>query len=121
VADLGIRFFVRSDFDRSVSIRYPRVDDSGRPVLDERGEPVLSSISRPGRIWIEQVGPTCSITWPMRSRATLPLDAWFNVQHVRRRLFGTLPEENADRIRQAGRRGSKTIIPNVSLSVLWDL
>lgn len=121
VADLGVRFFIRSDFDRSVSVRYPRVDDSGLPVIDEQGEPLFSSISRPGRIWIEQVGPTCSITWPMRYRATLHLDGWFNVQHIRRRLFGTLPEANAERIRHAGKRGSRTIIPNVSLSVLWDL
>lgn len=118
-ADVGLRFFVRRDFDRATTIRYDQVDDDGDVIVDESGVPLTSSISRPGRSWIEQIGPTCSITWPMRGLSTLRLDGWLNVQHVRRRVYGDLPESSAAIIREAGRRGDVKIIPNVSLTTSW--
>ena len=119
-ADVGFRFFVRRDFDRSTSIRYNRRDDEGEVIVGADGDPVQSSISRPGRSWIEQIGPTCSITWALRGLTTLRLDGWLNVQHVRRRLYGNLPEASADAIRAAGRRGDLMITPNVSLTTAWQ-
>ena len=118
-ADIGLRIYVRRDFDRSTTIRYDRTDESGELVLDEDGVPLQSSITRPGRSWIEQIGPTCSISWPMRGLSTLRLEGWLNVQHVRRRLYGTLPDGSASTIRRAGRRGDILIIPNVSLTTSW--
>ena len=120
-ADAGLRFYIRSDFDRATTIRYPRLDEAGVVVRNEDGEPVLSSITRPGRSWIEQIGPTCSISWPMAGLSTLRIDGWFNVQHVRRRLYGDLPEASADRIRRAGREGSRLIIPNVAMVATWRI
>jgi hypothetical protein len=117
-ADAGFRFYIRSDFDRSTSIRYPRIDEDGTAVLDEQGKPVLASISRPGRSWIEQMGPTCSIAWPL-GRSMLRIDGWLNVQHVKRRLYGDLPELSAERIRAAGRSGDRLIVPNVSMTTSW--
>ncbi len=118
-ADVGVRFYVRRDFDRSTTIRYERRDEAGAIVTDSDGRPLQSSITRPGRTWIEQVGPTCSISWPMRGLSTLRLDGWLNVQHVRRRPYGNLPEGLAEIILEAGRRGDMMIIPNVSLTTSW--
>ncbi len=120
VADVGMRFFIRSDFDRAATGQYPRVDDAGNELRDETGAVLLTSITRPGRKWIEQVGPTAALTW-MMGASTLRFDGWLNIQHVRRRLYGTLPEAAADRIRRAGRRGTRKIIPNVALTVVWHL
>jgi len=43
------------------------------------------------------------------------------VQHVRRRLYGGLPDADADRIRRTARRGTRKLIPNVALTVVWNL
>ncbi len=121
VADVGFRFFIRSDFDRAVTVRYDLVGADEAPLRDASGEPLTGSISRPGRAWIAQMGPTCAIIWPMQHNSRIRLDGWLNVQRVSQHLYGSLPEAAADRIRQSARRGTRTIIPNVSLSVLWNL
>lgn len=118
-ADVGFRFFVRRDFDRATTIRYARMGEDGEILTDSDGSPLQTSITRPGRSWIEQVGPTCSITWPLRGLSTLRLDGWLNVQHVRRRLYGSLPEGSRKIIQETGRRGDRMIIPNVSLTTSW--
>ncbi len=118
---VGARVFIRTDFDRSTTVRYPVVDEEGTVRLDENGEVLRTSITRPGRSWIEQIGPTCSITWPIRGLSTLRLDGWLNVQHVRRRLYGELPDDDAARIRSAGRSGDRKIIPNLSMVAMWRL
>lgn len=120
-ADVGLRVFIRSDFERTATVRYEQVDAAGNVLLDEQGDPLTASITRPGRTVIEQLGPTCSISWPMLGRSTLRIEGWLNVQHVRRRLFGDLPEERAERIRQAARSGDRKIIPNVSMVASWRL
>ena len=79
----------------------------------------MTSITRPGRQWIEQIGPTTAITWTMGD-SSVRLDGWFNVQHVRHRLYGALPEVSADRIRQAARKGTRKLIPNLALTVRWN-
>lgn len=121
IADVGVRMFIRSDFDRATSVRYPRVDADGAPVLDANGMRTFTSISRPGRTSIEQIGPTCSITWPLMDRSRLRLDGWLNVQRIRHRLFGDLPEGQEGAITRAASRGDVRVIPNVALSVLWTL
>lgn len=120
-ADIGLRVFIRSDFERAATVRYPRVDERGHVLLDSDGEPLTASITRPGRTVIEQIGPTCTITWPMRGPSSLRIEGWLNVQHVRRRLFGPLPEDSADRIQRAARQGERKIIPNVSMVASWRL
>ena len=120
LADVGLRFFIRSDYDRAARVRYPRVDEAGNELRDETGQVLFTSITRPGRQWIEQVGPTTAITWTMGA-SSLRLDGWFNVQHVRRRLYGALPEASADRIRRAARKGTRKLIPNLALTVRWNL
>lgn len=121
VADLGLRVFVRRDFDRATTVRYPRREEDGSPVLDEEGEQSFGTISRPGRTWIQQIGPTCSVTWPLMERSRLRLDGWLNVQRVNHRLYGALPEHLDQVIRRAASRGTVRIIPNVAMSILWNL
>jgi hypothetical protein len=121
VAEVGLRFFIRSDFDRAVTVRYPRLNADGLIDRDEEGRPILTSITRPGQSWIEQIGPTCSISWPMAYDSRLRFDGWFNVQHVRQVVYGELPEASADRIRRAGRAGTKKVFPNLTLTMLWKL
>ena len=119
LADVGLRFFVRRDYDRAVTVRYARVDEAGAVLRDEAGRVLYTSIARPGQTRIGQAGPTCALTWPMRRGAALRLDGWLNVQHVRQRLYGALPEGAADRIRRAARRGARKVIPNLALTMVW--
>lgn len=120
-ASIGARLFVRSDFERAVTVRYDIRNEDGTRQLDNAGKPVRGSITRPGRTIIEQAGPICSISWPMPGRSALRLEGWLNVQHVRRRLFGMLPEARADHIRQAARAGDRKVIPNISMVASWRL
>ena len=120
-AELGMRAFVRRDFNRAATVRYPRVDDAGDPVREPDGSVVLNTITRPGREWIEQFGPTAAVEWPMRDGSAIRLDGWIQVQRIRQRLFGALPPDDADRIRTAARRGARRFIPNLSMSVLWRM
>lgn len=119
-AEVGMRLFIRSDYSRAVTVRYARVDEAGIILRDETGATLLTSITRPGREIIEQVGPTCAIAWPMRRNSTLRLDGWVNVQRVRHRLYGDLPEAAASRIKRAARRGTRKLIPNLALTMLWN-
>ncbi|MEX2401402.1 MAG: hypothetical protein WD423_11570 [Rhodothermales bacterium] len=120
-ADVGLRLFIRTDFERSATVRYPAVDDDGTALLDPNGEPIETGITRPGRTIIEQIGPTCSISWPMGGGSSLRVDGWLNVQHVRRALYGQLPEQDVERIRRAAHRGQRKIIPNLSMVASWSL
>lgn len=107
-AEVGGRFYVRRDFERSVTVRY-----------ESQGTP--RSVSRPGRAWIVQVGPTAALAWPMRGGATLRVDGWLVRQHVFQHLYGELPEASAEAIRAVARRGRRQTIPNVALSLRWQL
>ncbi|RMH58907.1 MAG: hypothetical protein D6685_11660 [Bacteroidetes bacterium] len=118
-AEIGLRAFIRSDFDRATSVRYPAVDEAGAVRRDDDGAILYRRISRPGRTWIEQIGPTCALAWPMPGGSRLRLDGWLNLQRVHHRLYGALPEAAADRIRRAARRGSRTLIPNLMMTVDW--
>ncbi|GIV61662.1 MAG: hypothetical protein KatS3mg044_0528 [Rhodothermaceae bacterium] len=118
-AEVGLRFFIRSDYDRATTVRYERLDEAGNVVRDENGLALTTTITRPGRMRIEQLGPTTSIVWSMRGGSALRLDGWLTIQHVRRFLYGTLPEDDAARIRAAGRRGTRTLIPNLAVTALW--
>lgn len=121
VADVGVRFFIRSDYDRATTVRYARLADDGTVLHDELGNVIMTSLSRPGRERIDQIGPTCALTLPLRNASALRLDGWLNVQRVWQHLYGDLPEATADHIRRSGRRGTRKIIPNLSLTVLWNL
>ena len=118
--EIGWRVYMRSNYSRTATVRYERVGPDGEPVRDETGRALTSSISRPGRRWIRQMGPTGTLTW-QRGRSSVRLEAWANFQHVSHRLYGDLPEQSADRIRAAARRGTRRLIPLVALAVTWEL
>lgn len=120
IADVGLRIFIRTDFDRSTSVRYRRLDAAGNVLRDENGQVLTGRISRPGRQWIEQIGPTASIMWSMNGASMVRLDGWLNVQHIRWQLYGDLPEASADEIIRAAERGTRKVIPNLLLTVVWN-
>ncbi len=120
LADVGWRLFVRTDFDRVLSVRYPLQDADGNDLFDDQGHVRTTTISRPGRRWIEQQGPTAGLVWTVGA-SRLRLDAWANMQRIRRRLYGTLPDNAADSIRAAARTGTRKLIPTVALTVSWVL
>lgn len=120
VADIGFRVFIRTDYERAATVRYVRLDENGNEMLDEMGQPLFTTITRPGRQWIEQVGPTAAITWPMARGSALRLDGWVNIQHIRRRLYGLLPDATADHIRHTARSGTRTLLPNVRMTAVWN-
>lgn len=102
-AEIGLRYFIRSDYDRSATVSYG----------DDR-----ATITRPGRRRIDQIGPTTTILWPMRKGTSIRLDGWAVVQRVSTRLYGVLPEEQAPTIRRAADRGTRSLIPNLTVSML---
>ena len=110
--ELGWRAFLRSDYDRAITVRYQRPNDLETEL---RG-----TITRPGKRWIIQSGPSAAIYW-IRGQTTLRLDTWANWQRLRYRLYGQLPPANKESIQQSARRGTRRLIPLVSLSIFWTL
>jgi hypothetical protein len=108
-AEIGVRAFVRTDYSRSLTIRYDRDDGASMGV-----------VARPGRTTIRQIGPTTSLALPMRTfAATLRVEGWYVWQRVSERLYGALPPADARAIRRAARRGRSTVLPNLRLSVTY--
>ena len=107
--ELGWRIFLRSDYDRAVTVQF-RLPDGV----------TTGSLTRTGKRWILQSGPSGAIYW-IRGQTTLRLDAWANWQQLRYRLYGQLPSTSAEVIQQAARRGTRRLIPLVSLRMLWSL
>jgi len=108
-AELGMRVFIRTDFDRVASVRYTIPDTDEEAV-----------ISRMGRKRIDQIGPTMAIVWPMRRNAYLRVDGWATFQQIAHRLYGDLPEGREQVIQNAARRGRRTMIPNLTLTMRWQ-
>jgi hypothetical protein len=121
VPQLGFRFYIRTDYDRATTVAYDRLDDEGLILRDDAGNPIRTSITRPGRRWIEQVGPTASLDWTMSNGGRLRFEGWMNRQRIRYRLYGDLPEESAAHIRASARRGTRRYIPNLVVSITWPL
>ena len=119
-ADFGWRLYLRSDYDRAATVRYVKTGAHGQVLRDEAGRALTSAISRPGRRWIQQMGPTAALFW-QRQPSALRLDVWANIQRVYHRLYGDLPERSAARIRAAAREGTRKLIPMVTLTVVWNL
>ncbi len=117
--EIGARFFMRTDFDRSATVRYERTGEDGSILLDPEGRPVTTTISRPGRRTIMQIGPTCAVVVPLRSGAFLRFDGWMTVQRVSAKLYGDLPEGSEEVIRRAASRGTRTLIPNLAVTMQW--
>ena len=116
-AELGYRSFVRSDFDRALTVKYP-ITPLPDPDL-EPGPSVIGAITREGRRKISQNGPTGAIIWRMRGNSNLRFEGWAIVQRISYRLYGELPDEDAEAIREAASEGTRTLIPNFSISMLW--
>ncbi len=108
-ASVGLRLFVRSDYNRTTTVRYTTEAEPDR----------RRSFTRPGREKISQFGPTASISWPLRTRSALVFQGWLVLQRITQNLYGSLPEEQADDILNAARDGRKSIIPNLSISAIW--
>ena len=107
-AELGVRFFIRTDFDRSASVRYTHPETGSE-----------QSIARQGRTRIDQVGPTMAISWFMKNDAQLRIDGWAMVQRVSHTLYGELPEGLESAIQKAAARGRRTVIPNLTVTLRW--
>ena len=109
-AELGLRFFIRTDFDRSASVRYTHPETG-----------LESRISRMGRTRIDQIGPTTAISWFVSTDAQLRLEGWAMVQRVSHILYGELPEGLESAIRRASSRGNRSVIPNITVSMRWTM
>jgi hypothetical protein len=55
----------------------------------------------------------------MGNASALRVNGWLNIQHVRRRLYGPLPDISAEQIREAASRGTRKIIPNLTMTMVW--
>ncbi len=104
---LGWRWLIRGETQQATAVSY-----------EVGGESRL--ITRRGRVWIMQYGPTCSVHLPLGGGRTLQVEGWLQRQHVWKQLFGVLPEEEAAAVRQAARRGAVRWIPYLTLRTRWD-
>ncbi len=110
--ELGWRMFLRSDYDQATTVQYQISNDvSG----STRG-----SITRAGKRWVIQSGPSGALYWT-RGQTSLRLDVWANWQRLRYELYGQLPSATAEVIQRTARRGSRRLIPLISLSMYWQL
>jgi hypothetical protein len=112
MAETGLRALYRSDFERSLTVRY--TVGSG---TDER----IEVITRPGRERLLQIGPTTELTFPMTNRSELRMSGWIQFQQVRFTLYGELPEEDAPAIRKAADVVERRTIPNLMMTLIWNL
>jgi len=110
--EIGWRIFLRSDFDRAVSVVYQLPTD--RPIT------TLGRITRPGKRWVIQTGPSGAMYWT-KGNTTLSLNVWANWQRLRYSLYGTLPSMNQEIIQRAARKGTRRLIPLISLSLMWEI
>jgi hypothetical protein len=107
-SEVGFRIYARSDYERAMTVNYATDHNSAR------------TVTRAGREWVIQTGPTCSVRWNMSDRGVLRLDGWLNTQNIRRRLYGELPEDDAFLIRDAARSFDRRVVPNLSLTAGWS-
>jgi hypothetical protein len=110
VSEIGVRAYVRTSYSRNVVIRYASPADGSAAI-----------ISRAGREWITQIGPTSSITMRLGERSELTFNGWLNLQRVYHDLYGPLPETDVHVVRQSARSGSRLVVPNLALHVRWHL
>ena len=61
-----------------------------------------------------------AIVWPMRRNAYLRVDGWATFQRISYRLYGDLPEGREEVIRDAARKGRRTMIPNLAVTMQWQ-
>ena len=109
--ELGVRAFHRTEYERSLSVRYPPPGSEGTTEV----------ITRPGRRRLLQVGPTAAFTFRLSGDSEIRMAGWVQFQETRIRLYGDLPNDDEEAIRQAGERAERRTIPNLTISVLWNL
>ncbi len=104
---LGWRWLLRGETQQATSVAY-EVEGNTR------------LLTRRGRMWIVQYGPTCTFQLPLGHGRRLEVQGWLQRQHVWKQVFGTLPEEDAPFIQAAARRGTVRWIPYLTLRTRWD-
>lgn len=112
IAEAGIRGLHRSDFERSLTVRY--TTGSGEQTRTE-------VITRPGNERLLQIGPTAELSFPMTNRSELRLAGWIQFQRVKFTLYGDLPEADAAAIRRAAEVVEHRTIPNLIMTLRWNL
>lgn len=109
-AEVGARLFYRTDYSPAVTTRFPRPDGA------------TAAVTRPGRTWLAQIGPTADLRVPLGARGSeVRLAGWYAVQRQASRLYGRLDPANADAIRAAARRVRSRLLPRVTFGVVWRL
>ncbi len=120
-AEIGVRVFVRSDFNLGTRVTHRRRLPDGTLITDGTGKPVLFTTTRPGRDIVRQLGPVAALSWNLRGASVLRIDGWLTFQKQYQQLFGDLPAADAAEIRRAAERGTSRLIPNVAMTVLWRM
>ena len=104
--EMGWRTFIRQETRRAISVTYPLAS----------GE---AQLTRPGRWWIIQLGPTCTLRWEVGNRKFISLEGWLQRQYQRAELWGQLPEADQPAIEKALRQGKRQWIPYLTLHTQW--
>jgi hypothetical protein len=109
--EIGLRVFFRNEYERSLSVRYSIPGSDGTTEI----------ITRPGRKRLLQIGPTAALMMPLSKESELRMTGWIQFQETRLTLYGDLPPDDAEAIVEAGRTAERRTIPNLMISVLWNL
>lgn len=120
-AEVGVRVFTRNDYNGATRVSHRRRGEDGNVLVDADNNPLLFTTTRPGLEVIRQIGPVAAVSWQLNGTSILRLDGWLNFQKQYQRLYGTLPEAEAEEIRRAASKGTTRVTPNVALSVIWNL
>jgi len=110
-AELGVRAFYRSEYERSLTVRYVPAGLEG----------IIETVTRPGRERLIQIGPTGTLTVPLSDGSEVRFAGWVQFQQVRLTLYGDLPPDNEEAIKRAVSEAEIRTIPNLAISLLWNL
>ncbi len=102
----GVRLFERSDYDRSLTVRYVRDGAEG-------------TFTRAGRSRLRQLGPLALVVVPVHAQSSVQLEGWVARQHTWIAYDGALPEAVAAPVRAAARTGTARMRPQVTLRADW--
>ncbi|HRK73785.1 MAG TPA: hypothetical protein PLL64_05885, partial [Rhodothermales bacterium] len=116
-AEVGLRLFLRQDYNRNLTLYYNQWDGNGEPVLGIDGKPVRKALSGAGWEIIRQLGPTTALALPLGKGSSLRAEGWLQYQNIRQQLHQTLPD--LPEVLHAARKGRTQLFPNISIGVLW--
>ncbi|MBL7977174.1 MAG: hypothetical protein JNN12_02455 [Bacteroidetes Order II. Incertae sedis bacterium] len=116
-AEVGVRLFLRQDYNQNLTLYYDQWDGNGEPTLGADGKPIRKALSGAGWEVIRQLGPTTAVVFPLGKGSSLHAEGWLQYQNIRQQFHQTLPD--IPEVLHAARKGRTQLFPHISIGVLW--